>query len=131
VIKPSTVRPVSRVARHGLELEAVVFTLGALLVLAAAALTADIILESRGTTRVTVVGHHLSFADWRLFVFGVITGVVVVLALRLVTVGFARDRRRRRAARGAARAAPSTPSEPDVDTTATRPRDRVVARRGG
>ena len=86
------------------KLEVKVLSLGVLLLIATAALTADIIVESDDSTQVTVMGHHLTIDDWRLFVAGMIVGAVALLALRLFSAGLAKDRHRRGAARRERRA---------------------------
>jgi len=73
-----------------------VFTLGVVLLVIAGVVTADIVLESSGPMPVAVAGHELAMEDWRLFLFGMATGVLVVVAATLMAVGFGRDRRRRR-----------------------------------
>lgn len=72
------------------------FTLGVVLLVIAGVVTADIVLESSGPMPVAVAGHEVAMEDWRLFLFGMATGVLVVVAATLIAVGFSRDRRRRR-----------------------------------
>src|SRR6185369_7681572 len=78
------------------DLEVRVFTLGVVLLVIAGVVTADIVLESSGPMPVAVAGHEVAMEDWRLFLFGMATGVLVVVAATLIAVGFSRDRRRRR-----------------------------------
>jgi hypothetical protein len=76
-----------------------VFTLGVVLLVIAGGLTADIVLESNDVTQVALFGHEFAFDNWRLFVFGLLTGVLTVIALQLMWGGLVRGGRRRRTLR--------------------------------
>jgi hypothetical protein len=129
-----------------------VVTLGVVLLIAAALLGVDLVLENSGMTDVMIMGQLLSFDVWGLFVLGVATGVLMVAGVQLLATGLARDRQKAKARRQAAReaaAAPGTGTTPptvpqlavprgpsEVPTTGppvSRPKpgpfDRVVARR--
>ncbi|MBL7493874.1 hypothetical protein I6A60_31350 [Frankia sp. AgB1.9] len=75
------------------------FTLGVVLLVIAGGLTADIVLESNDVTQVALFGHEFAFDNWRLFAFGLLTGVLTVIALQLMWGGLVRGGRRRRTLR--------------------------------
>ncbi|WP_045876653.1 hypothetical protein [Pseudofrankia sp. DC12] len=75
------------------------FTLGVVLLVIAGGLTADIVLESNDVTQVALFGHEFAFDNWRLFVFGLLTGVLTVIALQLMLSGLVRGGRRRKVLR--------------------------------
>ena len=57
-------------------------TLGVVLLIAAALLGVDLVLENSGTTDVMIMGQLLSFDVWGLFVVGVATGVLMVAGVQ-------------------------------------------------
>jgi hypothetical protein len=112
--------------------------------MAAAALSADIVMENTGHVDIEVLGKALSFDIWGLFALGAVAGVVVVFGLQLTVHGIARSGQRRKqlrqlvrdAERDAEEGGYRSVSDEDEPVTAparamTGPYDRVVARVGG
>ncbi len=115
-------------------------TVGIILLMAAAALSADIVLENAGRTDVMLMGQALSMDIWGLFALGAAAGVVVVFGLQLTAHGLARTGQRRKQLRelvrdaeeGGRRSVPGVSEpEPAPARAAVGPHDRVVARVGG
>jgi hypothetical protein len=80
--------------------------LGLLLVLAAAGLTVDVVLQNASSINVGALGQTVGVSPGWLFVAGVFTGVAVLLGMTLLVLGMTRARRRRVAlteSRGAAK----------------------------
>jgi hypothetical protein len=78
--------------------------IGLVLVLVAAALGADIVLENVGKTDVVVIGQTLSFDIWALFALGAAVGVTALAGVQLIARGLVRGSRRRTERRGLVRA---------------------------
>ena len=71
--------------------------LGLLLLLAAAGLAVDIVVENTSSISVEAVGATFSMSPGWLFVAGLATGVIAILGVRMLVAGVARARRRRSA----------------------------------
>lgn len=105
--------------------------IGLVLVLVAAALGADIVLENTGKTDIVVIGQTLSFDLWALFALGAAAGVTALAGVQLIAQGLVRSGRRRTERRGLLRAvaaekswssaAPVSDTSPVPEAVPTRP----------
>ena len=69
--------------------------LGLLLLLAAAGLAVDVVVQNTSSISVEAVGATFSMSPGWLFVAGLATGVIGLLGVRLLVAGITRTRRRR------------------------------------